>query len=137
MRLAESPGIWRLLRAVLFLAMQGSVAFAASPVVISEFLALNTHTLADEDGRYSDWVELHNTTTKPVNLDGWYLTDTTNNLAKWRFPATNILANGYLVVFASGKDRQIARSASAHELSTCGDGEYLALVMPDGVTDRH
>lgn len=74
-------------------------------VVISEFLASNQSKLADENGDYSDWIELHNTNSSPVNLDGWFLTDNAANLTKWRLPATNIAAQGYLVVFASNKDR--------------------------------
>ena len=33
---------------------------AASPVLISEFMALNNFTLADEDGSYTDWIEVYN-----------------------------------------------------------------------------
>lgn len=32
----------------------------AQNVTISEFMALNTSTLKDEDGAYSDWLELAN-----------------------------------------------------------------------------
>ncbi len=75
--------------------------------MISEFLASNTRILADEDGEFSDWIEIHNPGTNTINLDGWFLTDTTNNFTQWRFPATNLNAGGYLVVFASNKDRRI------------------------------
>ena len=30
-------------------------------VVISEFMASNAKTLADEEGSFEDWIELHNT----------------------------------------------------------------------------
>ena len=43
---------------------------AASPVLISEFMALNNFTLADEDGSYSDWIEVYNSSTNTVNLAG-------------------------------------------------------------------
>jgi hypothetical protein len=33
---------------------------ASAEVVISEFMADNSRTLADQDGDYSDWIELHN-----------------------------------------------------------------------------
>ena len=73
---------------------------------ISEFAAVNDGPLLDEDGEKSDWIEINNAGTNSVNLDGWYLTDTAGNLTKWRFPATNMPPNGYLVVFASNKDRR-------------------------------
>src|SRR2546430_16795398 len=82
-------------------------AHAAGPVIISEFMADNTRTLADEDGSYEDWIEIYNGGSSPVNMDGWYLTDTAGDLTQWRFPNTNLNARGFLVVFASGKDRVV------------------------------
>ena len=35
-------------------------ASVQSQVVISEFMASNTKTLADQDGDYSDWIEIYN-----------------------------------------------------------------------------
>ena len=99
-------------------------------VVINEFMADNAHTLRDKDGAYSDWIEIHNGGASPVNLAGWFLTDDSGNLTKWQFPSTTLAANGYLVVFASGKNL----AAPGQELHTNfkmdADGEYLALVQP-------
>src|SRR5438876_7130768 len=50
-------------------------ASAADNVFISEFMAVNDSTLADEDGDFSDWIEIHNGGTNSINLDGWFLTD--------------------------------------------------------------
>ena len=83
-----------------------SLAQAADNVLITEFMAVNDRTLPDEDGDYSDWIEIHNAGTNAVNLYGWSLTDKASDLAQWSFPATNVAPNGYLVVFASGKDRK-------------------------------
>src|SRR5437016_1476299 len=80
---------------------------AASPLVISEFMASNSRTLADEDGAFEDWIEIQNRSAAAVNLDGWSLTDAAANLTKWRFPATNLAAGASVVVFASGKDRRV------------------------------
>ncbi len=129
-----NKGLGRFAVAALLLACTVSGAQAASPVVISEFMARNTRTLADEDNTYPDWIELHNTTVATVDVGGWYLTDTPNNLSKWRIPSTNILANGYLVVFASSKNRAVPGAPLHTSFQLNGDGEYLALVMPDGVT---
>src|SRR5258706_1968199 len=117
---------------VLLLAASGPVA--QGQLIISEFMASNSRTLADQDGEYSDWIEIHNETAATVNLDGWFLTDDQANLTKWRFPATNLFANGYLVVFASGKDRAVAGSQLHTSFNLSAGGEYLALVKPDGVS---
>jgi hypothetical protein len=106
----------------------------ANAVIISEFMARNQSTLADEDGAQSDWIELHNPGSTIVNLDGWFLTDTTNNLTKWRIPATNIPPQGFLIIFASGKDRAVPGANLHANFNLSGSGEYLALVRPDGVT---
>ena len=104
------------------------------PLYISEFMASNTRTLADEDGDYSDWIEIYNPNAGPISLDGWFLTDSTNDLSKWRFPATNITAGGFLVVFASEKNRRTPGIRLHTDFKLSADGEYLALVNPDGVT---
>ena len=107
---------------------------AQDNVLITEFMATNTHTLVDEDGQFSDWIEIHNAGTNMVNLNGWFLTDSPSALSKWSFPSTNLAASGYMVVFASGKNRRIP-GASLHTSFKLGNnGEYLALVHPDGVT---
>src|SRR5947208_1613990 len=81
----------------------------AADVVISEFMAKNTKTLADNFGQYSDWIELHNRGDAPIDLGAWYLTDSTKTLADWKFPSPTTLAPGsYLVVYASGRNLDVA-----------------------------
>lgn len=109
----------------------GMMSAQAADVIINEFMARNTKTIMDEDGEYPDWIELRNVTSTNINLEGWYLTDNTNNLKKWRFPATNIVGGGYLLVFASGKNRAVPGQPLHANFQLSGDGEYLALVRPD------
>src|SRR5262245_39900925 len=109
-------------------------AKAADNVIISEFVASNASGLRDEDGSYSDWLELFNGGTNTVNLNGWFLTDSPANLTKWRFPATNLPPTGFLIVFASGKNRAVAGAPLHANFQLSAGGEYLALVKPDGVT---
>ncbi|HEX2973984.1 MAG TPA: lamin tail domain-containing protein, partial [Tepidisphaeraceae bacterium] len=114
--------------------MEPRLLLAAADPIISEFMALNTKGLMDQDGDYSDWIEIHNPGDTAINLDGWYLTDTVDTLAKWRLPAVTLDANGYLVVFASGKDRAVVGQELHTDFKLSGDGEYLGLVKPDGTT---
>jgi hypothetical protein len=101
-------------------------------VVISEFMAANSKGLKDADGDTSDWIELHNLGTTAVNLQGWSLTDSTNLAPRWAIPATNLSANGYLVVFASGKNRAVVGLELHADFTLSAAGEYLALVNPEG-----
>ncbi|PYM14012.1 MAG: hypothetical protein DME18_07715, partial [Verrucomicrobia bacterium] len=121
----------------LALGIQWLLLFATSFVltaqpVISEFMAAGNRVIADEDGDYPDWIEIHNPGTNAFNLIGWFLTDNATNLSKWRFPSVNLAANGNLVVFASGKDRTAPRLHASFSLNA--GGEFLALVQPDGAT---
>ncbi len=102
--------------------------------VISEFVASNLTGLTDQFGLREDWLEIHNPTDAPVNLSGWFLTDTTSNLKKWKFPAITLPASGYLVVFASERNLKNTANPLHTNFKISAGGEYLALVEPDGVT---
>jgi Spore coat assembly protein len=101
-------------------------------LIISEFAASNDTTLKDDFFEDSDWIEIHNTGSSFVNLQGWRLTDDPNNLAKWTFPARVLPPGGYLVVFASGRDRKVTDAPLHTNFSLSAEGEFLTLVRPDG-----
>jgi len=105
----------------------------ANHLVISEFMADDQTTLADEDGEHSGWIEIHNPTANSVNLAGHFLTDDAVNPRKWDFPPTNLESGAYMVVFASGKDRTNAAAPFHTNFRLKNSGEYLALVGPGPV----
>jgi hypothetical protein len=117
--------------------------FTGSSVVISELGAINETTLSTTvEGKavYPDWIEIHNPTPAPVDLDGCYLTDDPNDLTKWALPAVQINPGGFLVIFASGieeKDHpenwpyQDQKGYYHTNFTLDGEGEYLALIGPD------
>lgn len=117
-------------------------ALAAPPVVdfghpiINEFMAENANGITDEDGATSDWIEIWNTTTSPLNLAGWTLTG--NGALEvpttWTFPAgVTVAAQGFLRVWASGKNRT-ANPTALHTNFTLEKtaSSYLALANPGG-----
>ncbi|MCA1745263.1 MAG: lamin tail domain-containing protein, partial [Bacteroidales bacterium] len=75
-------------------------------VVIHEFMASNSSTIADEDGDFSDWLEITNEGTAPVNLEDWGLSDDDGDPYKWVFPAITLEPGQFLLVWASGKNRK-------------------------------
>ena len=107
-----------------------SLAARAQDVRINEFMAINNSGFDDEDGDEEDWIEIYNAGPGVANLAGWSLTDTTNNMRKWVFPPITLASNGYLIVFASEKDRNTGELHTNFKLE--GDGEYLALVRSNG-----
>lgn len=100
--------------------------------VINEFLASNGDGFTDEEGNSSDWIELHNPSSVSSDLLGYYLTDDPLDLTKWQFPDVSISPGAHLVVFASGEDRSNPAGILHTNFSLSSNGEYLALVKPNG-----
>ena len=115
------------------LVLAWSAAVRADPV-ISEFLAANTKTNADNDGAYSDWIEIFNPDPVPASLAGWSLTDSPTDKKKWSFPAVTVPAGGYLLVWASNENRRDPAKPLHTNFVLNAAGEYLALVQSDGTT---
>ncbi|MBN2506248.1 MAG: lamin tail domain-containing protein, partial [Verrucomicrobia bacterium] len=103
-----------------------------SDIRINEIVAANDNGAVDEDGDTSDWIEIHNGGSTAVDLAGWYLTDNILSLNKWRFPSVSLPANGYLIVWASEKNRSAAGAPLHTNFKLEKNGEFLALVLPDG-----
>ncbi len=101
---------------------------------ISEFMAKNTSTIADNFGVFSDWIEIYNPGPCPVDMNGWSLTDDATRPKKWTFPATNIAAGQYLVVWASDGNWRLPGAPLHTNFKLSDGGEYLALVQSNGVT---
>lgn len=118
------------------------LAPARAQFIISEFMADNVSAAdVDEDTSHSDWLEIQNIGGSAASLNGWYLTDDAGNLRQWQFPVTTpavTLAPGArLVVWCSDKNRKAAVNKLHTNFKLSNNGEYLALVRPDGVTVEH
>lgn len=104
-------------------------------LVITEFLASSAGVIGyrDEEGDIEDWIEIYNKGANPVNLANWSLSDDPDDPGMWVFPARTIVPGEYLVVFASGKDRDPANAtAKLHTNFKLSDvGEHLGLYTPD------
>ncbi|MBL9139479.1 MAG: lamin tail domain-containing protein [Verrucomicrobiales bacterium] len=123
-------------RGNLFVGVGGTILvdpnLPAPGVTISEFLADNDRTLNDEDGDASDWIEIENSSEQVENLAGWFLTDDPARPQKWRFPPVSITPRGYVVVFASGKNRTNTTGRLHTNFRLERSNGYLALVRPSG-----
>ena len=74
-------------------------------IVINEVMASNGETIADEDGEFSDWIELYNAGQNAVDLAGWGISDDPDRPFRWVFPAVTVNPGKHLMVWASGKNR--------------------------------
>jgi hypothetical protein len=123
----------KLLSAILACLFLVLASLDAATLRISEFLTENDGGLIDQDGDTTDWIEIQNLSAAVVNLGGWRLTDNATNLTKWTFPATNLGANGFLIVFASGKNRATNGAELHANFQLDNNGGYLALIESNGV----
>lgn len=101
-------------------------AYGQNSLVINETMADNETTLADEDGDYSDWIELYNNGDTVLNLSGFFISDDSLNLLKWALPIVELKPDSFLLLFASGKDT--INGAFYHtNFKLDSDGELLLL----------
>ena len=133
MRRLISPGQALVLGLLLVLLTTGVSAAqdATSGILITEILAANTRTVADDRGRYADWIELHNPTDTPVSLADYTITDDPTEPAKWSLPVATLAPGDFLMVWASGADRVRVEGWHTNFRLNRG-GEYVGLFGPDG-----
>lgn len=102
--------------------------------IISEFVAHNS-LFEDEFTQKPGWIELFNGNPEQADLEGWYLTDSRDDLKRWPIHGIAIKPYNYQVVFASGRDLALSSTHWPHaSFKLANEGGYLALVKPDGVT---
>ena len=101
---------------------------------INEVLSSNSSGAQDEDGDFSDWIELHNAGVTSVALAGWGLSDSYGSPFKWTFGNVTLPAGGYLVVWASSKNRPAVTNGNQLHASfaVSAAGEEVILTHPDG-----
>ena len=103
----------------------------ATPVV-NELMANNQTTLADPEGEFDDWVEIHNPDGSDFDLEGYFVSDDADDLTKWQIGSGQILpADGY-TLFWLDRDEEDGSPHLPFQLSAGGD-EFI-LTAPDGVT---
>ena len=121
--------------ALLILFATYTTTFAEKLLRINEFCTSNKSILTAANGNTEDWIELRNLTDQDINLAGWSLTDSPQQLTKFQFPKTGnipIKANGFFLIYASGSDIPLVKGEWHANFSLSKSGEYLALVNPDG-----
>lgn len=107
------------------IAYQQSEPAAVPTVRIAEWMPANAATLADEDGVFSDYVELENTGNAPVALGLLYLSDSQEDPYQFRLPERTLEAGERVLIFCSGKDRVDGQIHASFGLAKGGDSLYL------------
>lgn len=116
----------------------GAFAEASQTLFINEVMSSNESTIRDGDatdpkhgskgGAYSDWIEIYNSGSQDMDLTGYILADSS---AEWTFPQGVVPSGGYLLVWASDKDK-VADDGQLHtNFKISASGEGLTLMDPD------
>jgi len=100
-------------------------------VVVNEILA--------NSGLDPDWIELHNRTKDPINIGGWFLSDSSSDLTKYRIPPGTIIpGNGFLIFYEDtnfGPGSTDLNRVTSFGLSDDGETIYLSSAISDQLTD--
>ena len=102
-----------------------SYHITAQDVRINEVVSSNS-MYTDEDGDTPDWLEIHNFGSEVVSMNGWTLSDDSNDLGKWTFPNSTLAPNEYLLLWASSKDR----SAISYPRTLVNQGDEFKFLIP-------
>jgi hypothetical protein len=82
----------------------------------------------DDPSDFVDWIELENTDSFAISLNGWSLTDEQDTPDKWIFPDITLQPNERKVILCTGLDKTNAISTYLHtNFKLSAGGEYLAL----------
>lgn len=115
-----------------------------TPVVINEISAANSVFMNDYHKR-NDWIELYNTTSQPVDINGMYLSDNESNPMKFQINASELIGtdpdfmsdqptvippHGYLILWADNLD-PMYQLHTPFKLGN-NDGECVILTAKDG-----
>jgi hypothetical protein len=101
-------------------------------VLLNEFSSSNISKLTDEDGDFSDWIELYNNSASGINLAGYYLSDNPSYLKKWTIPAVFLKPYSHLLIFASGKNRTELPETFKTVISRNAEWQYIVPVSETG-----
>jgi len=120
--------------AVVLILLEMVVWSSAAGIRLNEVVSSNGATIADENGDYSDWIELSNEGDAPVDLAGWGLSDQPTTPFKWVFPQRFIAPGEYLIIWASDKNRANPTGPLHTNFAVSAGGETLVVTDPFGTT---
>ena len=100
---------------------------------ITEFMANNGGSLLDSDGDASDWIEVFNSGPDKADLEGYFLTDQEDAMTKWQLPAVQLPAGEFLLIFASGKNHNVAGSELHTNFNIAKDSRFRVACLHETI----
>ena len=100
---------------------------------ITSILTKNDSLKTDNNGEYSDYIELYNGYHYQINLKNYHLSDNEYDTNKWKFPDIVINPKEHLIIYATGNDTCDIESRVCHtNFKLNSTGETLTLTDPSG-----
>ncbi len=106
----------------------GSPGFDDADDIVDLGVVVINELLANSEGDSSDWIELYNASEQAVDLGGWFLSDSANDLTKYEIPAGTVITPGGYVVFYEDETFGDAEAPGCHvpfALSRNGETVHL------------
>lgn len=106
------------------------------PIKVNEVSASNSIYINDYQKK-DDWIELYNTTGEDIDLNGYYLSDKSENPTKFQFTKDNdantiIPAHGFKLVWCNKKREQTGSAALYAKFDLNNeDGSCVVITSPD------
>ncbi|HEY8404585.1 MAG TPA: CotH kinase family protein [Flavobacteriales bacterium] len=75
-------------------------------VYINEVMSSNSTSITDEYDEHEDWIELYNSNSWSINLNGKYLTDDLRNWNKFPLPPVSIGPGEFLIIYMDDQPYQ-------------------------------
>ena len=95
--------------------------FPSDGVYISEVCAIHKRGTGEKD-----WIELHNGGSGSVSLDGWYLSDSIDDLKKYQIGARTLEAGGYAVIETTASYANRSSGDGTFGIDPAGEKLYLS-----------
>jgi len=107
----------------------GSPGYDDSGIVPNPGAVVINEVLAHSHAEASDWIELYNTTNTAIDIGGWFISDSNENLFKYKIAAgTTIGPNGYLVLYEDLNFGNANDPGSYEPFALSENGEKLYLI---------
>jgi len=101
-----------------------------SGLVISEVMSSNQTAMPDENGEFSDWVEIWNSSSHEIDLHNVGLSDDTLSI-KFLFPKVTLQPDERLIVICDKKNQAVAGKPLHAKFGLSSTGETIVLFDPD------
>ena len=98
-------------------------------LAINELMAVNTFSVADNEGEYDDWIEFYNNTGYKISTKDLYLSNDSENKLKWSLPERVVTPGTYFIVWA---DEDINQSGAHATFKLNKEADSLWLSYSDG-----